>query len=884
MSNLSDLLPAGAAAKQLTFTDSGSGISSKAPVALNSDGTVSAVSGQTFAIGSPYAMPLATLTTWYVGVTYHTGEDKIVVLWIEDTTRNLYLQAGSISGTDISWGSRLLVDNAIYSNQIADICYDSNANCLNYSWVNSAQYVRNECATLSGTTFTRDNSNTISVTSTAISRLRQIFDPTNNKVALALVMQSTTYGEFYSISISGTTPTASASLAWSGTSGVDIMDLVHDPDEQRVIIGFTGTGSAQGGVVLVDQSSSTPTASSITQYQATNAYATQVAYDTTNDKLVIGYYDNANSGYTSFIAGTVNASGGTVSFGTKTTTSSALYRYPSDGDLIFDPANNILLYSYVNGDTTSPSNYGNYLLNLSLSGTTVSVDGQNVLDAATGSSDYWANGRLVFDPDANKPFLIYRDVGDSNAGKGIVITPGFTNSQSFVGIADSAISASAAGSVIVQGGTVTGMTLPTNNEANALSTFENAGETYGIYAVYNPDADRVVISYCDSSNSDYLTLISGSVGSDGTITWGTNYVVTSNTYQGNFNGLCYDTTNNKLVVVGMINSSPYNVALYTVTQSGDTFSYVGGANISTGGNKPIPYFDPDTGKVLVTYRNGFGTANYYPSGRVVDCSPTTPTYGSEVVIESANSYPTIRATYDTTADKFICCYTQAASPQNAVYSVLEISGTSFTATTPTSFASNGYYPLPLYIPSLDKTAIAYWYYPTDPGNTKAVVASLSGTTLTFGTAVDVTLDSIWTEEAAVTYDTSQSKFVIAGPWYNTANTGADSNDGHVFFGTISGTDISFSGGFDFGGSDTVHPTNLIGATYDSTENKVVIAYGTTTTSTEGKAFSVNYVSAPSSGQNWYVQTDGTFATTAGTPSVKAGINISGTSLLLNGDS
>ena len=211
MSNLSDLLPAGAAAKQLTFTDSGSGISSKAPVALNSDGTVSAVGGQTFAIGTPASMS-ATLTTWYVGVTYHTAEDKIVVLWIEDTSRDLYLQAGTVSGTSITWGSATLVDNGIYSNQIADICYDSNANCLNYSWVSSANVVRNECATLSGTTFTRDNSNTISVTWSAISRLRQIFDPTNNKVALALVTQSTTYGEFYSISISGTTPTASASL------------------------------------------------------------------------------------------------------------------------------------------------------------------------------------------------------------------------------------------------------------------------------------------------------------------------------------------------------------------------------------------------------------------------------------------------------------------------------------------------------------------------------------------------------------------------------------------------------------------------------------------------------------------------------------------------
>ena len=43
MSNLSDLLPAGASAKQLTFTDSGSGITSKKPVLLESDGDVTEV-------------------------------------------------------------------------------------------------------------------------------------------------------------------------------------------------------------------------------------------------------------------------------------------------------------------------------------------------------------------------------------------------------------------------------------------------------------------------------------------------------------------------------------------------------------------------------------------------------------------------------------------------------------------------------------------------------------------------------------------------------------------------------------------------------------------------------------------------------------------------
>ena len=42
MSNLSDLLPAGASAKSITATDSGSGIAINTPVILETAGTVSA--------------------------------------------------------------------------------------------------------------------------------------------------------------------------------------------------------------------------------------------------------------------------------------------------------------------------------------------------------------------------------------------------------------------------------------------------------------------------------------------------------------------------------------------------------------------------------------------------------------------------------------------------------------------------------------------------------------------------------------------------------------------------------------------------------------------------------------------------------------------------
>ena len=861
MSNLSDLLPAGAAAKQLTFTDSGSGISSKAPVVLNSNGTVSEISGQTFAIGTPASMS-ATLTTWYIGVTYHTAEDKIVVLWIEDTTRNLYLQAGTVSGTSITWGSSTLVDNGIASNQIADICYDSNANCLNYSWVSSAFAIRNECATLSGTTFTRDNSNTITVSSSGITRLRQIFDPTNNKVALALVISATTYGEFYSISISGTTPTASTDIMWSGFNGVDIMDMVHDPDEQRVIIGFTGTGSAQGGVVLVDQSSSTPTASSITQYQATDAYATQVAYDTTNDKLVIGYYDNANSGYTSFIAGTVNASGGTVSFGTKTTTSSALYRYPNDGDLIFDPANNILLYSYVNGDTTSPSDYGNYLLNLSLSGTTVSIDGQNVLDGATGSTDYWANGRLVFDPDNNKPFYIYRDVGNSNYGKGIVITPGFSNVANFVGVADSAISASAAGSVIVQGGTVSGITDPFGTVTSSYGTPTTAISAYQSESkvlAYDSANNRLVMAYKDGGNSDYGTAVVGEL-SGTSITWGTPVVFESATTGSAAMDIAFDSNVNRIVIAYQDQgNSSYGTAIVgsvSGTGSGSTIAFGSPTIFESADTRYLGMtFDSNDNRIVIVYSDA-GNSFYatYVIGTVTT-GPDAISFNTPALLNgSARTYET-SVSFDATENKVLVAYSDDSYDLYVLN--LAISGGSGTPGTDSSFGVGSpqqRFPRCVYDSVNGKSGVAY-----AEGTNLPIyfsVISMSGSNVTIETRVlagDTSDSNYFMHNIA--FDASSGQLVIC-------TRDASASKGIAYYGSISGTTSSWTTSGSLFADETIL-TYGVDVAYDTSANKLAFVYSPSSGSNSEAVVGTLGTTTLTIGTDYYVQTDGTLSTDTG---------------------
>ena len=76
MSNLSDLLPAGASAKQITATDSGSGIASKAPVAMSASGTVTAVGETSNGNSAATAQPRAK--DWQNPKTYPKAKQKIL--------------------------------------------------------------------------------------------------------------------------------------------------------------------------------------------------------------------------------------------------------------------------------------------------------------------------------------------------------------------------------------------------------------------------------------------------------------------------------------------------------------------------------------------------------------------------------------------------------------------------------------------------------------------------------------------------------------------------------------------------------------------------------------------------------------------------------------
>ena len=143
MSNLSDLLPAGASAKQITATDSGSGISSKAPVILNSDGTVTGISETTdsAAVANLQTVNAYNANSSYSRVCYAATEDRFVLAYSDSNNSNyLVYRVGTMSGVAITWTTPTVIDSNAASDYI-DIIYHNYTGKLVLAYSQSANAV-----------------------------------------------------------------------------------------------------------------------------------------------------------------------------------------------------------------------------------------------------------------------------------------------------------------------------------------------------------------------------------------------------------------------------------------------------------------------------------------------------------------------------------------------------------------------------------------------------------------------------------------------------------------------------------------------------------------------------------------------------------------------
>lgn len=499
MSNLSDLLPAGASAKEATFTASGA-ISSGDTVILNADGTTSAVvEGQI--VGSPATFESAT-TELGTSIAYDSSNNKIVIGY-RDAGNGGYGTAvvATVSGSSITYGTPVVFASA--STDGVSGVFDSSNNKVVFAYTDAGnlKYGTAIVGTVSGTSisfgteavFESDDSRTIAIG----------FDSSNNKVVIAFRDQNNSlYGTAVVGTVSGTSISFGTATVFESAS-TSQQKVVFDSSNNKIVICYTDGGNSNYPTAIVGTVSGTSISFGTAVVMDSNAWSTVAAtFDSNSNKVVIGLgKSTAGSG----IVGTV--SGTSISFGTIASFATA---NSSMGGASFDTSTNKVAFTFADGGNSS---YGTFVIG-TVSGTDITFDSEQTFDT-NGTNQYM---RVNFDSSANRFVVAYRTTTD-NYGNAVAFSGGVVTNvttTNFLGIAKESIANAASGEVVLVGGisenatsivTTTNSTVYVQDDGTLSTTVSSveAGLAFGAfsgtvgYNISNADYDSVSL---DLSSQD----------------------------------------------------------------------------------------------------------------------------------------------------------------------------------------------------------------------------------------------------------------------------------------------------------------------------------------------------------------------------------------------
>ena len=610
------------------------------------------------------------------------------------------------------------------------------------------------------------------------------FDSTNNKVVLAYMDKgNSNYGTAVVGSVSGNSISFGTPVVFNAGQTTK-MNVVFDTSNDKIVITYKNDASSDNGTAIVGTVSGTSISfGTAAEFETSDAGNQAAVFDSSNNKVVILYRDGDNSNYGTAVIATV--SGTSISFGTPVVFASSNLQRPGIG---FDSTNNKVVIAY---QDVSDSNKGKSLVG-TVSGTSISFGSAVEFDSgALGSSD----PSVLYDTNAQKIVIVYQDEYNSYKGAAIV-------------------------------GTVSGTSI-----SFGTSVIFETGAANHIDAVYDAAAKKIVVAYRDQNNSEYGTVIVGTV-SGTSISFGSSSVFESAEVE--YCSVIFDSNSNKVVISYRDGgNSNYGTSLVYQTayvdQNLTSENYIGMSRGPTGVTEPqtqaigtpasyyttagtaytTAVFDSNSNKVVFSFR-GNGDDGTSIVG-TVDPSNNSMSFGSAVVWNTDESIY-IKSVFDSNSNKVVIVYRDEGNSQYGTAVVGTVSGNSISFGSDVVFESAAVdHIAATFDSSNNKVVIAF----RDRGDNfygKAIVGTVSGTSISFGSAV--TFNSNSTIYPAATFDSNSNKVVISY-----FNLGGGSN-GTSIVGTVSGTSISFGSAAEFESGNFDH----LSSAFDSSNNKVVLAY------------------------------------------------------------
>lgn len=430
----------------------------------------------------------------------------------------------------------------------------------------------------------------------------------------------------------------------------------------------------------------------------------------------------------------------------------------------------------------------------------------------TSTTAYSSEHASVFDSSNNKVVFCYSDYGNSGYGTAVV-------------------------------GTVSGTTISFGTPV----VFESASTGTEVSAVFDSSNNKVVIAYQDAGNSTYGTAIVGTVSGD-SISFGSAAVFESAISAGI--GICFDSSNNKAVIVYKDQgNSNYGTAV-VATVSGTSISF--GTPVvyrSARAEYNVATFDTTNNKVVVAYQYRSTSAGEAVVGTV---SGTSISFGSTVTFESSSIKEYLSITFDSNAGKVFISYQQGNDHRGIVGTV---SGTSISFGSAADINSGESRDSSCTFDSaVNKVVVIY----DDENNSNygtAVPITISGTGFSVGT--ETVFESANVASLSCCFDSNEK--VVAIQYSDTGNSNYGTGVIYQNAGTHTNlTSENYIGIAEYAAADTETATVLIKGGVSTTQSSLT------------------------PGQTYFVQTDGTIGTSADSPSVTAGTAVTSTKLIVKG--
>ena len=344
-------------------------------------------------------------------------------------------------------------------------------------------------------------------------------------------------------------------------------------------------------VGTIDQATNTVSYSDRTSTDAFTAYSLSGILDTNANRIVVAY-ENATDGKGYAAVGTV--SGNTISFGTPVVFEDAVAK---EINLTFDSTANKVIISWRDQNN---SNYGTAIVaTVDNSDNSISF-GTAVVYESAYTITYPPNA-ITYDSNSNRVVIVYRDVGDSNKGKAIV-------------------------------GTVSGTSISFGTAVDV----DTGNSTDYLTAVFNPDVNKVLITY-DASDKRGKSKIGTVSGTSISLTGVTTFNDDTNNDGTIYQSSCYDTTSNTHLIVYRDN-----------TLSGASTNHVYG---------------------IIGTMNGDGSAISYGTEFAIDLNAVINPGGNQ----DGNGWKT-QCIYDSTTERFIVTYDFDVLKKLATSMVIPIGG------------------------------------------------------------------------------------------------------------------------------------------------------------------------------------------------------------------